>query len=120
MEDMLKVFMMDGGAARTTVIKGAFTTTGELVAESWEEMKLAPVCSLAIATEMTPKGFLKMNPRDVVKDNGRPLLFVHEIVMGVVFHHILTEIVAAATGVAAGATNNEKALCGGKGERRGC
>jgi hypothetical protein len=72
LEDVLKVFVVEGDATRAAPIKGSFATSRMAMAEGKEKekAKLEFVGSLAVATKATLKGLFQVEPRDVVENRG--------------------------------------------------
>jgi hypothetical protein len=67
-EDMLKVFVVEGGAAWAAAVEGSFTIVFVSVTEGRKESKLELVSGLALATKSPAEGLFDMGPRDIVKD----------------------------------------------------
>jgi hypothetical protein len=114
MEHMIEVFAVERCASGAPAVKGTFAA-GVAMIERGEKTELELVGCLTLATKATPRGFLNMDPGNIIEDMGRPVPGVPEIFTCPAFHHALTEKVATATRETA-ATYNKKTCGGGKGE----
>jgi hypothetical protein len=86
-EDMLKVFVVEGGAAWALAVKGSFTIAFVLVTEGGKKSELELVSGLALATKAPLERLSDMGPGDIVKDLSRPLFCLHDIFTSLAFHH---------------------------------
>jgi hypothetical protein len=105
MEDVFKVFVVEGGATRASAIEGAFAIALVTVGESGEETIHELVGSIAATAKAPTESLLDVDPFDVFEDLDRPVFNLHDVFPGGALHHPLAEKVSTASGVRDAANN---------------
>ena len=84
MEDVFKIFVVEGGATRASAIEGAFAIALVTVGESGEETIHELVGSIAATAKAPTDSLLDVDPFDVFEDLDRPVFHLHDVELSII------------------------------------